>query len=89
MDARKYLCYSKIIELIDDSEDLKELEVKVNRFFNSQIVIKLNCNCGASYEIKKDNNAPENAFSMGCNWCPKCEDSAKDYYKEWYNLKNK
>ena len=22
---------------------------------------------------------------MGCNWCPKCEDTAEDYYEEWYN----
>jgi hypothetical protein len=33
--SEKYLCYSKIIELIDESDDLKELEIKVNRFFKS------------------------------------------------------
>ena len=31
--SQKYLCYSKAIELIDESETLKELEVKINRFF--------------------------------------------------------
>lgn len=34
--SKKYLCYSKCIDLIDESENLKELEVKVNRFFNEK-----------------------------------------------------
>ena len=22
---------------------------------------------------------------MKCNWCPKCEDSANDYWQEWWD----
>jgi len=35
INSKNYLCFSKIIELIDESDDLKELEIKVNRFFKS------------------------------------------------------
>jgi len=48
--------------------------------------IKINCDCGHSHEVRRDSDAPENAISMGCNWCPKCEDTADSYYEEWYNL---
>ena len=34
--SKNYLCYSKIIEMIDESKDLKELEILVNRFFNDK-----------------------------------------------------
>jgi len=48
--------------------------------------IKMNCDCGKVHEVRKDKEAPKNAISMGCNWCPDCEDTAEDYYNEWYNL---
>ena len=48
--------------------------------------IKMNCDCGKVHDVKKDNSTPKNAISMGCNWCPDCEDTAEDYYQEWYNL---
>jgi len=49
--------------------------------------IKINCDCGIVHDVRKDNSAPKNAISMGCNWCPECEDTAaEDYYHEWYNL---
>lgn len=47
--------------------------------------IKMNCDCGKVHEVHRDNEAPKNAISMGCNWCPDCEDTADDYYNEWYN----
>ncbi|SNR34694.1 hypothetical protein [Lutibacter flavus] len=47
--------------------------------------IKINCDCGISHEVNRDNEAPKTAISMGCNWCPKCEDTANEYYREWYN----
>lgn len=47
--------------------------------------IKINCECGLSHEVSRDKEAPKNAISMGCNWCPSCEDTADDYYNEWYN----
>ena len=31
--ADKYLNYATIIEMIDESDDLKELEIRINRFF--------------------------------------------------------
>ena len=48
--------------------------------------IKMNCDCGKVHEVQRDSDAPKNAVSMGCNWCPICEDTAEDYYNEWYNL---
>ena len=48
--------------------------------------IKMNCDCGKVHEVQRDSDAPKNAVSMGCNWCPTCEDTADDYYNEWYNL---
>lgn len=50
--------------------------------------IKMNCDCGQIHIVTKDRSAPENAISMGCNWCPCCEDSAEDYFTEWYNFNN-
>ena len=50
--------------------------------------IKMNCDCGKVHELQRDSDAPKNAISMGCNWCPNCEDTADDYYNEWYNLNN-
>jgi len=29
----KYLNYATVIEMIDESDDLKELEIRINRFF--------------------------------------------------------
>lgn len=48
--------------------------------------LKINCDgCGITHDVNRDSEAPETATSMGCNWCPNCEDSAEDYYNEWYN----
>lgn len=52
-----------------------------------QPTIKINCDtCGTQHTVSRDSDAPEGATSMGCNWCPKCEDRAEDYYNEWYNF---
>lgn len=48
--------------------------------------IKINCEgCGMIHEVPRDNDAPKNAISMGCNFCPKCEGQADGNYDEWYN----
>ena len=52
------------------------------------ITIKMNCDCRKVHEVMRDKDAPKNAISMGCNWCPDCEDTAQDYYTEWYNSIN-
>jgi len=38
-----------------------------------------------THEVTRTNEIPPNVVSLGCNWCPSCEDSADDYYHEWYN----
>lgn len=49
--------------------------------------IKINCEgCLKTHEVSRDKEAPSNATSMTCNWCPDCESSADNYYEEWYNL---
>ena len=47
--------------------------------------IKINCDCGVAHEVNRDKNAPTTAISMGCNWCPSCEETADEDYDEWYN----
>lgn len=34
--SKNYLCFSKTIDLIDNSNDLKEFEINVNRFFKCE-----------------------------------------------------
>lgn len=49
--------------------------------------IKMICDCGHIYpEVPRDDDAPENATSMGCNFFPVCEHTQNDYYDEWYNF---
>jgi hypothetical protein len=48
--------------------------------------IKITCEtCQKTHEVRRTNEIPEHVVSMGCNWCPECEDRAEDYYEEWYN----
>ena len=48
--------------------------------------IKITCDtCCEIHEVSRTNEIPKHVISMGCNWCPNCEDRAKSYYKEWYN----
>lgn len=50
---------------------------------------KINITCeGCStttHSVDRTPEIPKDVISMGCNWCPKCEDKADDYYDEWYN----
>lgn len=46
-------------------------------------------NCKKEHEIKRDKEAPIKAVGMGCNWCPDCQDSAREYYREWYTYGKK
>ncbi len=48
--------------------------------------IKLTCeNCNEVWDLIKTPELPEHVFFMRCNWCPKCEDTATDYYEEWWD----
>ncbi len=48
--------------------------------------INIQCEtCHKIHEVTRTNEIPDWVISMGCNWCPLCEDRAKDYYEEWYN----
>jgi len=48
--------------------------------------INITCDtCHETHEVTRTNEIPKTAISMGCNWCPDCEDKAEDYYTEWYN----
>lgn len=50
------------------------------------IEIKINCEgCGRVHNVYRTPEIPDNVISLGCNWCPVCEDTAEDHYKEWYN----
>ena len=40
--------------------------------------------CGMITDTFKDDFTPENAKGVLCNWCPSCEDSAHDYYEEYF-----
>lgn len=48
--------------------------------------INITCEgCHTTTEVTRTNEIPDNIISMGCNWCPSCEEDAEDYYDEWYN----
>jgi len=48
--------------------------------------IQLTCeNCHKVHDLQKTNELPKHVFFMKCNWCPNCEDEAKDYYEEWWD----
>lgn len=51
---------------------------------NARINIKCE-GCGKVHEVARTSEIPDHVVSMGCNWCPDCEDTAEDYYEEWYN----
>ena len=42
-------------------------------------------NCNHTHSVDRTSEIPKHVVSMGCNWCPKCEYDADDYYDEWYN----
>ena len=47
--------------------------------------IQIKCEgCKEVFNVDRDKDAPEDATSMECNWCPACADKADDYYCEWY-----
>jgi hypothetical protein len=48
--------------------------------------ITLHCEtCHTAHELPKTPEIPEHIFVLHCNWCPKCEDQAQDYYEEWWD----
>lgn len=47
--------------------------------------IKIHCQgCVRDFDVVRTPEIPDNATSLICNWCPMCEDTANDYYKEEY-----
>jgi hypothetical protein len=48
--------------------------------------IQLTCEgCNKVYDLEKTPEIPAHVFSMHCNFCPVCEDSAESYYEEWWD----
>jgi ssDNA-binding Zn-finger/Zn-ribbon topoisomerase 1 len=48
--------------------------------------INITCEtCGKVHNVIRTSEIPDNVTSLGCNWCPDCEDRAEGYYEEWYN----
>ncbi len=48
--------------------------------------MKLTCEgCQKIHELPRTPEIPKHVVSMCCNWCLNCEDSATEYYREWYN----
>ncbi len=47
--------------------------------------IKIHCQgCIKDFEVIRTEEIPDDVTSLICNWCPSCQDTAKDYYKEEY-----
>lgn len=48
--------------------------------------IKIQCEtCGQVMTVNRTDEIPPETISLGCNWCPACEDDAEGPYEEWYN----
>lgn len=46
--------------------------------------ITIKCDCGIKHRVPRTSELPDEVISLGCNWCPGCEDTADDTYNEWY-----
>lgn len=52
--------------------------------------IQMTCqSCNKVYNLTKTEEIPKHVFFMKCNWCPVCEDTADDYYQEWWDEDDK
>lgn len=48
--------------------------------------IRLYCEgCNTTYNLDKTSELPAHVFFIRSNFCPKCEDTAQDYYTEWWD----
>lgn len=52
-------------------------------------IIEIKCKCGNALMVDKDSDAPKDAISMTCNYCPACEANSSDYYEEDYVFESK
>lgn len=53
------------------------------------MTIQLQCDhCHKVHEVKRTSEIPAWVVSLGCNWCPACEDEADDYWQEYYKPDN-
>ncbi len=49
--------------------------------------IQITCKgCNTTHTVERTEEIPVEATSMGCNWCPDCEDEPEENYNEWYYL---
>lgn len=47
--------------------------------------IKIHCEgCMRDLEVDRTYEIPEEVTSLVCNWCPFCENTARDNYREQY-----
>ena len=52
--------------------------------------IKITCKgCGSVHIVNRTEELKQNVHSLGCNFCPSCEDNATEEYKEWPYYKKK
>ena len=64
--------------------------VLIGKIINDISMIKIKCKCGNEKTVDRDDNIPDEAVSIRCNYCPKCEKQGSDgdYYEEEYlNMK--
>lgn len=56
----------------------------LNKIIMSQM--KLICEgCNETYDLPKTSEIPAHIFVIRCNWCPKCENTAQDYWEQWWD----
>lgn len=83
----------RVMWFCDVDDDIAEHKFKNEhhcpKFREDKIIeIKMYCKCGAIHQVPRDKTATDKATSMGCNWCPTCEND-KSCYDEWYNYNAK
>lgn len=45
--------------------------------------------CGEIHTLMRTPEIPDRIENMGCNWCPDCQDNAREDYREWHSRKPK
>lgn len=61
-----------------------------NRILIMNTIIEIHCRqCKEISITKRSPDIPAKADYIACNWCPACEDRAKDYWKEWFVTRRK
>jgi hypothetical protein len=64
-----------------EAETMKMARDYINRQLGT---IEIHCDgCKAIHTVQRTLDIHPRAKRLGCNWCPKCEENATDYYQEW------